>query len=75
VENLQPARGQTVHGLHEAEVALLDEVEQRQAVVEVLLGDADHEPEVRDDEPAARLARLFPAPLQVPGQAHLLGRG
>src|SRR5512133_2305740 len=36
-----------VHRLHQADVALLDEVEELQAAVRVLLGDRDHEAEVR----------------------------
>jgi hypothetical protein len=38
------------HGLHEADVALTDEVQELQAPVRVLLGDRDHEAEVGLDE-------------------------
>ena len=36
-----------VHGLHEADVAFLDEVEELEPAVRVLLGDGHHQPEVR----------------------------
>ena len=39
-----------VHGLHEADVAFLDEVQELEAAVGVLLGDADHEAQVGADE-------------------------
>ena len=39
-----------VHGLHEADVALLDQVQELQATVGVALGDADHEAQVGLDE-------------------------
>jgi hypothetical protein len=39
-----------VHRLHQADVALLDEVEELQAAVGVLLRDGDHEAEVGLDE-------------------------
>ena len=44
-----------VDGLHEADVALLDEVEELQAAVGVLLGDGDDEAEVGFDELALGL--------------------
>src|SRR5262249_15645970 len=35
-----------VHGLHEADVALLDEIEELQTTVDVFLGDRDYEPQI-----------------------------
>ena len=39
-----------VHGLHQADVAFLNQVEELQAAVRVLFGDADHKAQVRADE-------------------------
>src|SRR3954454_10453609 len=39
-----------LNGLHQADVAFLDEVEELQAAVRVLLGDRDYEAEVGDDQ-------------------------
>ena len=50
LEALAPV--ELLDGVHQAEVALLDEVEQRQAGGLVLLGDRDDEPQVRLDERA-----------------------
>src|SRR5262249_36490601 len=47
-----------VDGLHEADVAFLDEVEELQTAVRVLLRDRDHEPEVRLDHLFLRAPRL-----------------
>src|ERR687895_203067 len=46
-----PIRVELLHGLHQADVALLDEVLEGKPVASVLLGNADHEPEVLLDEP------------------------
>src|SRR5690242_17007773 len=45
--------------LHEADVPLLDEVEEVQPAVRVLLRDRDDEPEVRDDQLVLGLVRLL----------------
>ena len=45
-----PAVFELVDGLHEAHVALLDEVQELQAAVAVFLGDGDDQPEVGGDE-------------------------
>src|SRR5438270_6358284 len=47
-----------VHGLHQPDVPLLDEVEELQAAVRVLLGDGDDEPEVRFRQLALGFLRL-----------------
>src|SRR6266545_2914916 len=47
-----------VHRLHEADVPLLDEVEELEAAVRVLLRDGDDEPQVRLDELGLRVLRL-----------------
>src|SRR5690606_40701081 len=39
-----------LHRLHQADVPLLDQVEELEAAVGVLLGDRDHQPEVGDDQ-------------------------
>ena len=69
LEALAPV--ELLDGVHQAEVALLDEVEQRQARGLVLLGDRHHQPEVGLDEGALGV-------LALPGDAPklaLLGRG
>src|SRR5215212_6149128 len=57
-----PVGVELLDGLHQAYVALLDEVLERQPVAPVLLGNADHEPEVLLDEPlpGALVAGLGP---------------
>src|SRR6266498_1996438 len=47
-----------VHRLHEADVPLLDEVEELEAAVRVLLRDGDDEPQVRLDELGLRVLGL-----------------
>ena len=44
------------HGLHQAHVPLVDQIEQGHAVILVLAGNLDHEPQVGLDHPLARLA-------------------
>src|SRR5437867_582142 len=55
-----------VHRLHEADVALLDEVEELEPPVRVFLGDRDDEAEVRLHHLLLRLGRLL-----LPGTDHL----
>src|SRR5690606_12619112 len=55
----------------QTEVALLDQVQQREPTSHVALGDADHEPQVRADE---ALERLDVALLDALGQLHLFLR-
>ena len=63
VENLKPLRQSNfVDGVHQPEVAVLDEVEQRQPRCLILLGDRDDETQVGLDELALGL-------LAVPGGA------
>ena len=52
-----------VHRLHQADVALLDQVEELQAAVGVLLGDGDHQAQVGDDQ---LLLGLVGLPLAAP---------
>ena len=61
-----------VHGAHQADVPLLDQVQQGQAPTEVLLGHADDEPQVGQHEllDGRIVSRLDPF-----GQLDLLGRG
>ncbi|MCY1177488.1 hypothetical protein D9M73_177980 [compost metagenome] len=47
-----------VHGLHQADVAFLDQVEELQAAVGVLLGDGDHQTQVGFDQLFLRPASL-----------------
>ena len=64
--------------MHEAEVALLHEVEEREARRLVLLGDRHHQPEVRLDELApggvALADQLLELALLGPGEGALGGR-
>src|SRR5918998_2063305 len=46
-----PIRVELLHGLHQADVSLLDQVLEGKPVAPVLLGNADHQPEVLLDEP------------------------
>src|ERR671915_1193122 len=46
-----PIRVELLDGLHQADVALLDQVLEGKPVAPVLLGNADHQPEVLLDEP------------------------
>ena len=48
-------RVEALHGLHEADVAFLDHVAQRQAVAGVAAGDVHDEPQVRQHELAGSL--------------------
>ena len=48
-----------VHGLHQADVALLDQVEELQPAVRVLLRDRDDQAQVRLDQLALRLVRAL----------------
>ena len=59
-------------GLHQADVALLDQVEERQAAAGVAPCDRHHEAQVGLDQPPAR-AQV--AALERLGQRHLLGGG
>jgi hypothetical protein len=45
-EFVPPAVFELVHRLHQPDVALLNEIQKLEAAVGVLLGDADHQPEV-----------------------------
>ena len=53
-------------GLHEADVALLDQVEELEPAVGVLLRDRDDEAEVRDDQLVLGLVRLLLALPHLP---------
>jgi hypothetical protein len=55
VENLNPRRLESVDGLHQADVALLDQIEQRQPSAEIAFGDRHNEAQVRFDELMLRL--------------------
>ena len=55
----------------QAEVALLDQVAQRDAAVHVAAGDADHQPQVGLDQPPSRLAPVADLGLELLD----LGRG
>src|SRR5690606_16867062 len=61
---------EALHGLHQADVAFLDQVAQGQAVAAVAAGDMYDETEVRDDQPARR--RQVVALLQADRQIVLL---
>ena len=50
-----------VHGLHEADVALLNQVEELEAAVGVLFGDGDHQAQVGFDQFALGLVRVHVA--------------
>src|SRR5205823_12925273 len=50
---------------HQAEVALLDQVEERQTVAEVALGDRDDQPQVSLDQAGARDVAALAAPQQL----------
>ena len=68
---LHPTAGlEAVHGLHQAEVALGDEVENRQAAVVVVGGDFHHEAEIRFDH---QLAGRLVAAANATGEFDLLG--
>ena len=69
LEALAPV--ELLDGVHQPEVALLDQVEQRQAGRLVLLGDRHHEAQVRLDELALGLLALAGGAAQLT----LLGRG
>ena len=60
---------ETLDGLHQADVALGNEVEQRQAEIRVIVRDLDHEPQVGADHQGARLAVAL---LDFRGQLDLL---
>jgi len=64
-------------GAHEADITLLDQVEQRQAVADILLGDADHQPQIRLDQLAARRLAVGDGGREGRAQlrAEVLGRG
>ena len=78
MENLNPLRQSNfLDGVHQAEVPLLDQIQQRQARGLVLLGDGHHEAEVRLHElPLGLLALVHqPAQLDAPaGTQRLAGR-
>ena len=59
-------RVEALHRLHQADVALGNQVEQRQAVVGVVMGDLHHQAQVRLDHV---LTRRLVAPLDLAGQA------
>src|SRR5437879_3539858 len=63
-----------VHGLHETDVPLLDQVQELEAAVGVLLGDADHEAQVGLDQLGlAALDLLLSLVQQLDALAELLG--
>src|SRR5206468_7671287 len=63
-----------VHGLHESDVPLLDQVQELEAAVGVLLGDADHEAQVGLDQLGlAALDLLLSLVQQLDALAELLG--
>ena len=47
-----------VHGLHQPDIALLDQIQELQAAIGVFLGDGDHEPEVGFDHLLLRAGRF-----------------
>ena len=59
-------RIEALHGLHESDVALLDEVGMRQAVAEIAARERHHEPQVRKHElpRSLEIALLAKAPRQ-----------
>src|ERR671919_12731 len=61
--------GEQLDGAHQAEIAVLDQVEQREALALVLPGHRNHQPEVRQDEPLAGLAGLPDLLLGLPDAA------
>src|ERR671919_244905 len=64
-----PAPVEQLDGAHQAEIAVLDQVEQREALALVLPGHRNHQPEVRQDEPLAGLAGLPDLLLGLPDAA------
>src|SRR5262249_22198142 len=75
LEALAPV--ELLDGVHQAEVALLDEVEEGQARCLVLLGDRDDEAQVRLDEGALRVLALTgrAAQLALAGRRDFLASG
>jgi hypothetical protein len=59
-------------GLHQADVAFLDEVGERDAAVRVLLGDADHEAEVAVDQGGFGQIGVGPAHVDATGDLDLV---
>ena len=75
-ELIAPAVIELVDGLHQAEIALLDEVEDLESAVRIALGDRHHEPEVCLDELLLGRIRLRLAPLDdLQGALQLGGAG
>ena len=73
MESLPPLFGvEALHRLHQADVAFGNQVEQRQAVVGVILGDLHDQAQVRLDHVGAG---LFVALLDARGEFDLLFRG
>src|SRR5660398_112731 len=62
-----PAILELVHRLHQADIPLLDEIQELEAPVGVLLRDRDHQPEVRLDQLPLGFAD-FPLPLLDGGE-------
>ncbi len=62
----------TFHGLHQADIALGDQIEQRQPEIVVIVGNFHHEPQIRADHVRAR---LFVALLDAGGEFDLLVGG
>src|SRR3989475_520219 len=58
-ELVAPLVLELVHGLHQTDVPLLDQVQELQPAVGVLLGDADHEPQVGLDQLGLAALDLF----------------
>jgi hypothetical protein len=64
-----PFRVEPLDGLYQADVALLDQILEWQAIPTILLCDRDDEPEVLFDQLLAGLPVAIPCP---PGELHLL---
>ena len=64
-----------LHGLHQAHVALLDQVEEGQAAVGVFLGDRDHQPQVGLDHLGLGLVGLADVDLGLADDRRAAGRG
>ena len=62
-----------IHGLHQADIAFLDQVEELQAAIGVFLGDGDHQAQIGLDHLLLRLARLALALLHDVHDAAELG--
>jgi hypothetical protein len=66
-------RVEALDGLHQADIAFLDQVGMRQAVAEVAAGDGDHQAKVRENKLTRRLHIAFA--VETLGQPGFLGFG